>query len=271
MLNSIPVDHQPSERKQFTWLFGRVKRCKMIQRHIDKIRDSSPTSNRSSFKWLLGKIKSALSELREDQNEDSVRNALSPSKRQKEKDKSKGANAATVDEEKEAGSSKAMPSPKAKPKAKQPGKGDGKGKGNKGDKPKGPPPASKAQPTPKAAGPAEAKGKPTVPCLFFPKGTCNRGAESPFAYVDTPAAKEKPKASKAAPATAKATVATLPLLSRAVQARPQVLLFQMHQCLQQLSSMHLPLSVSCFPSLQLSAQQFYQNLDQALALTRVHP
>ena len=164
VLNSIPVDHQPSERTKFTWLFGRVKRCKMIQRHIDKIKDSSPTSNRRSFEWLFGKIKSALWELREDQNEDSIRNALSPSKPQKEKDKPKGANAATVDEEKEAGSSKAMPSPKAKPKAKQPGKGDGKGKGNKGDKPKGPPPASKAQPTPKAEGQAEAKGKPTVPC-----------------------------------------------------------------------------------------------------------
>ena len=45
VLNSIPLDHQPSERTKFTWLFGRVKRCKMIQRHVDRIKDASPTSS----------------------------------------------------------------------------------------------------------------------------------------------------------------------------------------------------------------------------------
>ena len=110
-----------------------------------------------------------------------------------------------------------MPSPEATSKAKQPGKGDGKGKGKKGDqKPKGPPPPSKAQPTPKAKASAETKGKPTVPCLFFPKGTYNRGADCPFAHGGTPAAKEKAKPSKAAP-TAKATVATV-MASSASQA-----------------------------------------------------
>ena len=185
-----------------------MKRCKLIQRHVDRIKDASPTSHRRSFDWLFGKIKTALWELREDQNEDSIRNALSPSKPQKDRDKPKGANAATVEGEKDSGSSKAMPSQEAKPKAKQPGKGDGKGKGKKGEKPKGPPPPSKAQPTPKAKASSESKGKPTVPCLFYPKGTCNRGAECPFAHGGTSAAKEKAKPSKAAPA-AKATVATV--------------------------------------------------------------
>ena len=78
VLNAIPVDHQPSERTKFTWLFGRVKRCKMIQRHIDKIKDSSSTSYRRTFDWLFGKIKSALWEMREDQNQDSIRHSLSP-------------------------------------------------------------------------------------------------------------------------------------------------------------------------------------------------
>ena len=110
-----------------------------------------------------------------------------------------------------------MLSSESKPKAKQPGKGDGKGKGKKGDqKPKGPPPPSQAQPTPQAKASAETKGKPTVPCLFYPKGTCNGGSECPFAHVSTPAAKEKAKPSKAAPA-AKATVATV-LASSASQA-----------------------------------------------------
>ena len=103
--------------------------------------------------------------------------------------------------------------------AKQPWKGDGKGKGKgeKGDqKPKVQPPPSKAQPTPKAKGSADPKGRPTVPCLFYPKGTCNRGSECPFAHVGAPAAKQKAKPSKAAPA-AKATVATV-IMSSASQA-----------------------------------------------------
>ena len=49
VLNAIPFEHQPSERTKFTWLFGRVKKCRMIQRHIDRVKDSSPDSHRRSF------------------------------------------------------------------------------------------------------------------------------------------------------------------------------------------------------------------------------
>ena len=81
VLNAIPYDHQPSERTKFTCLFGRVKKCKLIQRHVDKIKDASPESNRRSFGWLFGKIKTALWEMREDQNEESINFALENSKR----------------------------------------------------------------------------------------------------------------------------------------------------------------------------------------------
>ena len=212
VLNSIPYEHQPSERTKFTWLFGRVKRCKVIQRHIDRIKDSSADSHRRSFDWLFGKIKTALWEMREDQNEESIKNALSPSRSTpKEKEKPRAANAAKVgNEDKDSGEPKAMPAPKAKSKASSPGKGDGKGKGNKGDKPKGGPATSKAQPSAsKAKASDPPKAKPSVSCLFYPKGTCNRGSACPFAHVDAPAAKDKAKpTSKAAPA-AKATVATV--------------------------------------------------------------
>ena len=40
ILNSICADHQSSESTKFTRLFQRLKRCKSIARHIDKIRDS---------------------------------------------------------------------------------------------------------------------------------------------------------------------------------------------------------------------------------------
>ena len=78
VLNAIPFEHQPSERTKFTWLFGRVKKCRMIQRHIDRVKDSSPDSHRRSFEWLFDKLKTALWEIREDQNEESIRAALQP-------------------------------------------------------------------------------------------------------------------------------------------------------------------------------------------------
>ena len=125
---------------------------------------------------------------------------------------------------------------------------------------------------------ADPKGKPSVPCLFYPKGTCNRGPECPFAHVDQKsAAKEKP--SKAAP-VAIATVATV-LASSASQAagaptsnasafvsalRYAFAPFRFLLCL----GMHLLLFVSCCPSLQPSAVLSYQKLEQGLALV-VHP
>lgn len=167
-----------------------MKRCKLIQRRIDRVKDASPDSHRRTFDWLFGKIKTALWEMREDQNEESIKHALSPSKTQRDRRQVKGA---TVGEEKGSELSKAMPASKAKAKPSQPAKGDGKGKGKGDQASKGPPPVSKAQPNvAKAKASADPKGKPSVPCFFFSKGTCNRGPECPFAHVDQkPAAKEK--------------------------------------------------------------------------------
>ena len=57
VLNANPVSHQPSEVTKFTWLYSRVKRCKLQQRHVDRIRDSSEPSRCRSWKWLMGKFK----------------------------------------------------------------------------------------------------------------------------------------------------------------------------------------------------------------------
>ena len=212
VLNAIPYDHQPSERTQFTWLFGRVKRCRLIQRHIDRVKDTSPDSHRRAFDGFFGKLKTALWEMREDQNGESIKHALSPSKGPKDT-KPKNSNAAKVGEEKGSELPKATPAPKVK--AKSPPKGEGKGKPGKGDQPKGLPPPKKPQDSAKDKSNVGPLGKPSVPCLFYPKGTCNRG--SSFCTCGAKAsAKEKAKPSKAAPA-AKATVATV-LASSASQA-----------------------------------------------------
>ena len=103
--------------------------------------------------------------MREDQNEESIKHALAPSKTQRDRRQAKGA---TVGEEKGSELSKAMPASKAKAKPSQPAKGDGKGKGKGDQASKGPPPVSKAQPNvAKAKASADPKGKPSVPCFFF--------------------------------------------------------------------------------------------------------
>ena len=160
------VTNPPSAQNLYTLFFGRVKRCKLIQRRIDRAKDASPDSHRRTFDWLFGKIKTALWEMREDQNEESIKHALSPSKTQRDRRQAKGA---TVGEEKGSELSKAMPASKAKAKPSQPAKGDGKGKGKGDQASKGPPPVSKAQPNvAKAKASADPKGKPSVPC-FFPR------------------------------------------------------------------------------------------------------
>ena len=45
VLNGIPQSYQPNEITKFTWLYSRLKRCKILQRHIDRIRDSRETSH----------------------------------------------------------------------------------------------------------------------------------------------------------------------------------------------------------------------------------
>ena len=205
VLNAIPFEHQPSERTKFTWLFGRVKKCRMIQRHIDRVKDSSPDSHRRSFEWLYDKLKTALWEIREDQNEESIRAALQPKGKpqpnpksalaastESKGDKSGGGKGINKEEETKGLPGHPIPKPKPKPKVKakadgakgadaEKGKGKGKGKGGKEKK------GDKDQP--------EAPAKATVECLFFPKGTCNRGDSCPFVHnPDKAPAKAKPAA-----------------------------------------------------------------------------
>ena len=161
VLNAIPFEHQPSERTKFTWLFGRVKKCRMIQRHIDRVKDSSPDSHRRSFEWLFDKLKTALWEIREDQNEESIRAALQPKGKPQPNPKSalaasteskgdKSGGGKGINKEEETKGLPGHPIPKPKPKLKvkakadvakgadaEKGKGKGKGKGGKekkGDK-----------------------------------------------------------------------------------------------------------------------------------------
>jgi hypothetical protein len=109
--------------------------------------------------------------------------------------------------------SQVLPQTKAKPKAKAKSQGEGikgTGPGKSGDKSKGKSKGDgKGKDNQKGSEPAAQpkaapKAKSSIPCLFYPKGTCNKGDDCPFLHdaKAAPAAKAKSLA-----ATAKATVA----------------------------------------------------------------
>ena len=77
VLNAISSEHAPSEMTKYTWLFGRLKRCRSMSRHIDKIKDSKESSRYRTWGWLFRKLKEHLDELREDANEQVIKDSLS--------------------------------------------------------------------------------------------------------------------------------------------------------------------------------------------------
>ena len=88
VLNSIPPGLQPPELTKYTWLYSRLKKVRMMQRHIDRIKDSKQTSHVRCWDWLFNKLKTTLMDMKEDQNEESIRTALQT--RAKVKPKAKG-------------------------------------------------------------------------------------------------------------------------------------------------------------------------------------
>ena len=213
VLNGIRQSHQPTETTRFTWLYARVKKCRLLQRHIDRTRDSKQSSHCRSWDWLMRKIKDVLAEVREDANEDAIRASLQSKTADEPRAKPK-AGAVSVAQEPEG---KALAVPKLTTQPKVPSKGNElrKGDSSKG-KAKGKGKEESKTPGKESlhAKSAPAVAKPKVPCLYYPKGTCNRGEQCPFAH-ELPAggeAKAKPKATPAAradPTIGKATVALI--------------------------------------------------------------
>ena len=169
-----------------------------LQRHIDRIRDSRENSHCRSWDWLMNKIKAVLVEVREDANEESIHASLQT--KAKPKPDAKAAVAQNPhDQETTKGLTQSV-------------KGKGRGSEAKKD----------AQAKPKAE--PKDGGKATAPCLFWPKGTCNRGESCLFLH--DPKAKPAAKPRAAALANAKATVAVLAAaggVSRASSLQPNVI------------------------------------------------
>ena len=65
-----------AENTMFSWLQAKLKHCRLLSRAIDKIKDSSPSSSKRTFNWLWTQLVELLDELREEANEESIRDAL---------------------------------------------------------------------------------------------------------------------------------------------------------------------------------------------------
>jgi len=115
VLNAILQSHQPSETTKFTWLYSRVKKFRLLQRHIDRItKDSRETSHCRSWDWLMKEIKDVLIEVREDTNERSIRASLQIIPKAKSDPKA----AVAHDAENDPKGTKGLPNPSAKVKPK---------------------------------------------------------------------------------------------------------------------------------------------------------
>ena len=76
ILNGIAPEHWPSDATLFSWFYANIKTPRGMQRIIDKIKDSAPTSRRRTFGWLWEQFSDHLAELREDANERDFREAM---------------------------------------------------------------------------------------------------------------------------------------------------------------------------------------------------
>ena len=174
-----------------------------MQRHIDRIKDSKQTSHARCWDWLFNKLKTTLLEMKEDQNEESIRTALQTQAEAKAKPKGTVAQAG-ADEDATANAAAAKAKPKAKPKPKPATNPKGSSKGNQNGPSVPTKLNSKGKDTGKGDAKAKAKPKPntqSVPCIFWPKGTCNRGNECPFFHDPKAAPKASAAAAKGAPTT----------------------------------------------------------------------
>ena len=217
VLNGMLETEWPSEETLFQFVYGRLKPCRSMTRTIERIKESPKGSSKRSFQWIWAKLTEHLHELKEDQNEQSVREALLGKTAKQEK----ATPAKPVPKTK---ATPANPAPATKaPKGKGKGRGEGKnddaqqrqGTHEEGNKPKAKPkPKGKPKPKPKDSG--EPGPEATIPCKFHAQGNCNRGANCPFSHETTQSGQPKAKSTAA---TAKSTAAVAMLLPSGVSAQ----------------------------------------------------
>jgi len=210
ILGQLPLGERPNDCMMSKWLFERLKKVRQLQLTIDRIRESAAGSDERTYDYLWNRLERIIAESQHEKNLSSIQEGLkkgpkklatpgnpSDSKNTKGK-KGKGADGKSKGKGKDS---------KGQGKSKSSGSGQGGSGSNdtKNSNGKGKSDNQAGQNTAKKDG----------VCLFYPKGLCRRGENSPYRHEGSPSAPSSslggqppnPKA-KAAPAAPKASVAT---------------------------------------------------------------
>ena len=85
VLNGLPERQWPDSETMFSWVYSRLKGCRMLSRTIDRVKDSKSGSKRRTLEYIWSGLEEVLAEVREDRNEQALRESLHEDSKQKQK------------------------------------------------------------------------------------------------------------------------------------------------------------------------------------------
>ncbi|CAE6943662.1 unnamed protein product, partial [Symbiodinium sp. CCMP2592] len=85
VLNGLPERQWPDAETMFSWIYSRLKGCRMLSRTIDRVKDAKPGSKRRTFEYIWNGLEEVLAEVREDRNEQALKDSLKEDSKQKPK------------------------------------------------------------------------------------------------------------------------------------------------------------------------------------------
>ena len=80
VLNGLPEKQWPDPETMFSWVYSRLKACRLLSRTIDRVKDSKPGSKRRTFEYIWNGLEEVLAEVREDRTS---KPSKSPSRNQR--------------------------------------------------------------------------------------------------------------------------------------------------------------------------------------------
>ena len=78
VLNGLPADQWPAEGVMFSWIYSRLKPCRLLSRVIEWIKESKKSPRKRSFAYIWSELDEVLAEARKDSNEQALKDSLKP-------------------------------------------------------------------------------------------------------------------------------------------------------------------------------------------------
>lgn len=178
VLGQLPVAERPSDQIMSKWLFEKLKKVRLLQLTIDRIKESPVGSNERSYEYLWSRLQRVIAESQHEKNLASIQEGL---KRGPKKLGLPGN--PTPPPVKPGGKGKGDGPPKSKGKGKG-GKSQGKSKGSpQASHPRKPDDKGQSQEKHGKSGQSgQSASSKQGACIFYPKGLCRRGADCPYRH-----------------------------------------------------------------------------------------